>query len=128
MMIGGFGTFRALLTLQEGRKYYPAFHVPMVHLPTTISINVPLTEFSLGSDTSLNALVDACDAIKQRASASRNLIFVVETQRGKWGYIATMGALAVSVRLMGPVILDIDSLHFRQEPVWCIPRRMDSAG
>ncbi|KAI5992116.1 hypothetical protein EDD15DRAFT_2510135 [Pisolithus albus] len=31
-----------------------------------------MTEFSLGSDTSLNALVDACDAIKQNASASRN--------------------------------------------------------
>ncbi|KAI5988753.1 hypothetical protein EDD15DRAFT_2510899 [Pisolithus albus] len=31
-----------------------------------------MTEFSLGSDTSLNALVDACDAIKQNASARRN--------------------------------------------------------
>jgi 6-phosphofructokinase 1 len=40
--------------------------------------------------------VDACDAIKQSASASRNRVFVVETQGGKCGYIATMGALAVS--------------------------------
>jgi len=70
----------------------------MVHLPATISNNVPMTEYSLGSDTSLNALVSACDAIKQSASASRDRVFVIETQGGRCGYIATMGALAVSVR------------------------------
>lgn len=96
LMIGGFETFNALVIMEEGRKHYPAFHIPMVHLPATISNNVPMTEYSLGSDTSLNALVDACDAIKQSASASRNRVFVVETQGGKCGYIATMGALAVS--------------------------------
>lgn len=96
MMIGGFESFSSLLELQEGRKHYPAFHIPLVHLPATISNNVPMTEYSLGSDTSLNALVDACDSIKQSASASRNRVFVVETQGGQCGYIATMGALAVS--------------------------------
>jgi 6-phosphofructokinase 1 len=96
-IIGGFEGFSALLELDEGRKHYPAFHIPMVHLPATISNNVPVTEYSIGSDTSLNALVDACDAIKQSASASRDRVFVVETQGGKCGYIATMGALAVSM-------------------------------
>jgi len=93
-LIGGFEAFTSLLTLEQARKHYPSFHIPMVHLPATISNNVPLTEFSLGSDTSLNSLVDACDAIKQSASASRNRVFVVETQGGKCGYIATLGALA----------------------------------
>jgi len=100
LIIGGFEGFNALLLLEEGRKHYPAFHIPMVHLPATISNNVPMMDFSLGSDTSLNALVDACDAIKQSASASRNRVFVVETQGGMCGYIATMGALAASVLLM----------------------------
>ncbi|KAF7327704.1 ATP-dependent 6-phosphofructokinase [Mycena kentingensis (nom. inval.)] len=100
LMIGGFESFTALQVLEEGRKHYPAFHIPMVHLPATISNNVPMTEYSLGSDTSLNALVDACDAIKQSASASRNRVFVVETQGGKCGYIATMGALAVGAVLV----------------------------
>ncbi|KAH9838257.1 6-phosphofructokinase [Rhodofomes roseus] len=94
LLIGGFEAFHALTMLEGARKNYPAFHIPMVHLPATISNNVPMTEFSLGSDTSLNALVQACDAIKQSASASRNRVFVVETQGGKCGYIATMGALA----------------------------------
>lgn len=96
LLIGGFEAFAALLELEEGRKHYPSFRIPMVHLPATISNNVPMTEYSLGSDTSLNALVDACDAIKQSASASRNRVFVVETQGGMCGYLATMGALAVS--------------------------------
>ncbi|GAW07409.1 6-phosphofructokinase [Lentinula edodes] len=55
---------------------------------------------SNGSDTSLNALVDACDAIKQSASASRNRVFVVETQGGKCGYLATVGALATGASLV----------------------------
>ena len=96
MMIGGFEAFSSLLILEDGRKHYPAFHIPMVHLPATLSNNVPMTEHSLGSDTSLNALVDACDAVKQSASASRNRVFVVETQGGNCGYLTTMGALAVS--------------------------------
>ncbi|KAL5503847.1 PFK1 [Sanghuangporus vaninii] len=93
-LIGGFEAFRALQILEEARGFYPAFHIPMVCVPATISNNVPVTDFSLGCDTSLNALVDACDAIQQSASASRNRVFVVETQGGKCGYIATMGALA----------------------------------
>ena len=99
LVIGGFEAFHSLLILYEGRKYYPAFQIPLVHIPATISNNVPMTELSLGSDTSLNALVDACDSIKQSASASRNRVFVVETQGGMCGYIATMGALAVSFYL-----------------------------
>ncbi|KAG1835255.1 phosphofructokinase domain-containing protein [Suillus variegatus] len=100
LMIGGFEAFNALLILETGRKHYPAFHIPMAHLPATISNNVPMTEFSLGSDTSLNALVDACDSIKQSASASRNRVFVVETQGGKCGYLATMGALATGASIV----------------------------
>jgi 6-phosphofructokinase 1 len=99
-MVGGFEAFSALLELKNGRQNYPAFNIPMVHLPATISNNVPLTEFSLGSDTSLNALVDACDSIKQSAQANRNRVFVVETQGGMCGYLATMGALAVGAAVV----------------------------
>ncbi|KZW02846.1 6-phosphofructokinase [Exidia glandulosa HHB12029] len=99
-LIGGFEAFTALVQLEQGRQYYPAFRIPMVHLPATISNNVPVTEFSLGSDTSLNSLVNACDVLRQSASASRNRVFVVETQGGKCGYIATMGALATGAVLV----------------------------
>ncbi|KAI6108281.1 phosphofructokinase domain-containing protein [Pisolithus sp. B1] len=100
MLIGGFEAFNSLLILENGRSLYPAFLIPMVRLPAMISNNDPMSEFSLGRDTSLNALVDACDAIKQSASASRNWVFVVETLGGQCGYVATMGALATGVSLV----------------------------
>ncbi|PWN53267.1 6-phosphofructokinase [Violaceomyces palustris] len=100
LIVGGFEAFMSVKILDDARGQYPAFRIPIVGLPATISNNVPMTEFSLGSDTSLNALVDACDAVKQSASASRNRVFVVETQGGKCGYIAVMGALAAGAVLV----------------------------
>ncbi|TFY75434.1 hypothetical protein EWM64_g8579 [Hericium alpestre] len=122
MMVGGFEAFNSLLIMENARKHYPAFHIPMVHLPATISNNVPMTEFSLGSDTSLNALVDACDAIKQSASASRNRVFVVETQGGKCGYLATMGALAVGACIVYTPERGID-LHMLRDDVKFLKNR-----
>lgn len=94
LLVGGFEAFQAVKQMEERRTEYPSFRMPIASIPATLSNNVPLNEFSLGSDTSLNTLVDACDAIKQSASASRNRVFVVETQGGQCGYLAVMGALA----------------------------------
>ena len=93
--IGGFEAFTAVSELRKARKDYPAFQIPMVVLPATISNNVPGTEYSLGSDTCLNTLVGFCDAIRQSASSSRRRVFVVETQGGRSGYIATMAGLGI---------------------------------
>ncbi|KAL8973291.1 MAG: hypothetical protein Q9197_002415 [Variospora fuerteventurae] len=94
-IIGGFEAFTAVSELRKARPEYPAFRIPIALLPATISNNVPGTEYSVGSDTCLNALVEYCDAIKQSASASRRRIFVVETQGGKSGYIATIAGLSI---------------------------------
>lgn len=94
-IIGGFEAFSAMSEMRKGQAEHPPFRIPMVLLPATISNNVPGTEYSVGSDTCLNALVGYCDAIKQSASASRRRIFVVETQGGRSGYIATMAGLAI---------------------------------
>jgi 6-phosphofructokinase 1 len=91
-----------------------------VVLPATISNNVPGTEYSIGSDTCLNALIQYCDACRQSASASRRRVFVIETQGGESGYIATVaglsiGALAVYTPEEGIDIkmLDRDMDHLR---------------
>lgn len=94
-MIGGFEAFTSLSQLRKAREQYPAFNIPMILLPATISNNVPGTEYSLGSDTCLNALVNFCDVIRQSASSSRRRVFVIETQGGQSGYIATSAGLAV---------------------------------
>jgi 6-phosphofructokinase 1 len=94
MIVGGFEAFSSLIELVRARSMYPAFCIPMVVVPATVSNNVPGTDFSLGSDTALNAIVSACDVIRQSASASRKRVFVVEVQGGHCGYLATLAGLA----------------------------------
>ena len=94
-VVGGFEAFTAVSQLRKAREQYPVFKIPMVVLPATISNNVPGTEYSLGSDTCLNTLMNFCDVIRQSASSSRRRVFVIETQGGRSGYIATMAGLAV---------------------------------
>lgn len=53
---------------------FPAFCIPIVALPATVSNNVPGTEYSIGSDTALNTIVELCDRIKLSANASRNRV------------------------------------------------------
>ncbi|KAJ5101245.1 hypothetical protein NUU61_003467 [Penicillium alfredii] len=94
-VVGGFEAFTAVSQLRQAREKYDAFKIPLIVLPATISNNVPGTEYSLGSDTCLNTLIEFCDAIRQSASSSRRRVFVIETQGGKSGYIATTAGLAV---------------------------------
>ncbi|KIH87346.1 6-phosphofructokinase [Sporothrix brasiliensis 5110] len=94
-LIGGFEAFHAVSQLRKARNEFPSLCIPMALLPATISNNVPGTEYSLGSDTCLNELVSYCDKIKQSASATRRRVFVIETQGGRCGYIATVAGLGV---------------------------------
>jgi 6-phosphofructokinase 1 len=94
-LVGGFEAFHAVSQLRRARDQYPSLCIPMTLLPATISNNVPGTEYSLGSDTCLNELVNYCDKIKQSASATRRRVFVIETQGGRSGYIATLSGLGV---------------------------------
>ncbi|KAI5959770.1 PFK2 [Candida pseudojiufengensis] len=93
VIVGGFEAFVSLYQLENARSMYPAFRIPMVLVPATISNNVPGTEYSLGADTCLNSLMDYCDIIKQSASATKGRAFVIEVQGGNSGYIATFASL-----------------------------------
>lgn len=93
MIVGGFEAFSSVLQLSQARDKYPQFSIPIVHIPATISNNVPGTDYSLGSDTALNTIIHACDQIKQSASSSSKRVFVVETMGGKSGYLTTLAGL-----------------------------------
>ncbi|AWU74139.1 uncharacterized protein C5L36_0A07390 [Pichia kudriavzevii] len=93
VVVGGFEALESIQELESARSNYPAFRIPMVLIPATISNNVPGTEYSLGSDTCLNKLVEYCDVITQSASSTRDRCFVVECQGGNSGYIATYAQL-----------------------------------
>ncbi|XP_037982639.1 ATP-dependent 6-phosphofructokinase, platelet type isoform X2 [Motacilla alba alba] len=94
MVIGGFEAFESCLQLYEARASFEEFSVPMCVVPATISNNVPGTDYCLGTDTALNAIVETCDRIKQSASGTKRRVFIIETMGGYCGYLANMGALA----------------------------------
>lgn len=93
MLIGGWDAYRAALQLFENRDAYPAFDIPVVCLPTSINNNLPGSEYSIGTDTALNSIVENVDKIKESAVASRRC-FVVEVMGGDCGYLALMGGMA----------------------------------
>lgn len=98
VIVGGFEAFVSLHQLERARDSYAAFRIPMVLIPATLSNNVPGTEYSLGCDTALNALMEYCDVIKQSASSTRGRAFVVDVQGGNSGFLATCAALAVGAQ------------------------------
>lgn len=51
----------------------------------SISNNLPCTDYSIGSDTSLNSVVECCDKIKQSAVSSSKVFFV--EVMGTTGYL-----------------------------------------
>lgn len=59
--------YQAGLELYESRKQFPEFCLPLAIIPSTISNNVPGTDFSLGADTALNEITEICDRIRQSA-------------------------------------------------------------
>ncbi|XP_077471284.1 ATP-dependent 6-phosphofructokinase, platelet type-like isoform X3 [Stigmatopora argus] len=98
--------FESVLQLFEARGHFEEFCVPLCVLPATISNNVPGTDLSLGADTSLNALVETCDRIKQSASGTKRRVFIIETMGGYCGYLATVGGLAAGA----------DTVYIYEEP------------
>ncbi|XP_056127316.1 ATP-dependent 6-phosphofructokinase, liver type [Rhinichthys klamathensis goyatoka] len=94
-VVGGFEAYEGVLELVEARGRYDELCIPMCIIPATISNNVPGTEFSLGSDTAVNAAMASCDKIKQSATGTKRRVFVVETMGGFCGYLATTTGIAV---------------------------------
>ncbi|XP_019730662.1 ATP-dependent 6-phosphofructokinase, platelet type-like isoform X3 [Hippocampus comes] len=107
LVIGGFEALESVLQLYEAREHFEEFCVPLCMLPATISNNVPGTDLSIGADTSLNALVETCDRIKQSASGTKRRVFIIETMGGYCGYLATVGGLAAGA----------DTVYIYEEPI-----------
>ncbi|CAG0922609.1 unnamed protein product [Notodromas monacha] len=94
LVIGGFEAYQAVQQLADARAEYPMFCIPMIVIPSTISNNVPGTDFSLGCDTALNEISEICDRIRQSAQGTKRRVFVIETMGGYCGYLCTLAGLA----------------------------------
>ncbi|RKP31647.1 6-phosphofructokinase [Metschnikowia bicuspidata] len=115
LIVGGFEAFTALHQLESQKSQYPIFNIPKVVIPATVSNNVPGTEYSLGSDTCLNQLVNYCDAIKQSASLTRRRVFVVEVQGGNSGYVASYAGLVTGAMAVYTPELKISLQNIRED-------------
>ncbi|RIK25653.1 MAG: 6-phosphofructokinase, partial [Chloroflexi bacterium] len=93
IMVGGWAGYEGMLSLWKERGSYPVFNVPILCVPASIDNNLPGAEYSIGSDTALNVIVEAVDKIKQSAVAS-NRCFIIEVMGRYCGYLALMSALA----------------------------------
>lgn len=92
VIIGGFEAYVGSLRL-KAKLLESDISFSILYIPATISNNIPGTEYSIGTDTALNIIAEACDSVKQSAISSKKRVFVVEVQGGNCGYLATLGGL-----------------------------------
>ncbi|MCB0064320.1 MAG: 6-phosphofructokinase [Caldilineaceae bacterium] len=93
LIIGGWDGYMAAHRLLDARNKFPAFQIPIICVPATISNNLPGTEHSIGADTALNSIIENVDKIKESAVANRRC-FVVQVMGGSCGYLALMSGIA----------------------------------
>ena len=93
LIIGGIYSYGSALSILRKRNEFPAFDIPIVCLPASINNNLPGTDFSVGSDTALNSIIEAVDKIKESAVAN-NRVFVVEVMGRYCGFLGMLSGLA----------------------------------
>lgn len=87
VVIGGNGSLAGAHRLAEGRP------LQVVGLPASIDNDVGHTRLSIGVDTAVNTIVEACDRISDTARAHRRA-FVVEVMGRHCGYLAMRAGIA----------------------------------
>ena len=85
LVIGGNGSLAGARTLMDA--------VAVAGLPASIDNDVAGTSMSIGVDTALNTITEACDRIHDTASAHRRT-FLIEVMGRECGYLAMTAAVA----------------------------------
>jgi len=86
VVIGGNGSMAGAYALHR-------HGIPTIGIPATIDNDVYGTDMCIGTDTALNAIINAVDAIRDTAS-SHDRAFIVEVMGRNSGYLALMSAIA----------------------------------
>lgn len=92
IVIGGNGTLTGALRLSNPNEAGD-WPVNVVAIPASIDNDIALTSLSIGVDTAMNTIVDACDKIADTASA-HDRVFLVEVMGRECGYLAMASAVA----------------------------------
>lgn len=96
IVIGGNGSLTGAMRLADAAE---AEHpVKILGVPASIDNDLGLTGLSIGVDTAMNTIVEACDKIADTATA-HDRTFIVEVMGRDCGYLAMTSAIAVGADL-----------------------------
>tara|TARA_R110002073_G_scaffold320759_2_gene496334 strand:+ start:3744 stop:4895 length:1152 start_codon:yes stop_codon:yes gene_type:complete len=98
IVIGGNGSLAGALALsdpQEGGELAPS----VIGIPASIDNDIGLTGMSIGVDTAMNTIVEACDKISDTANA-HDRTFIVEVMGRHCGYLAMTAGIASGADLV----------------------------
>jgi 6-phosphofructokinase 1 len=92
IVVGGNGSLTGALHLSDPAEAGD-WPVQVVGIPASIDNDIALTSLSIGVDTAMNTIVEACDKIADTASA-HDRVFLVEVMGRDCGYLAMTAAVA----------------------------------
>ncbi len=99
LVIGGNGSLTGALKLGDPEETLPgATPLLIAGVPASIDNDLALTGLSIGVDTAMNTIVEACDKIADTATA-HDRTFIVEVMGRDCGYLAMTSAIAVGADL-----------------------------
>lgn len=104
VIIGGDGSL-------TGGKLLSEMGMPVVGLPGTIDNDVWGTDYTIGSDTAANTIVDAINKLRDTASAHRRII-IIEVMGRKSGWLAMQAGISGGAEhiLVPEAKFDIDEM------------------
>ena len=98
IVIGGNGSLTGAMALTDPAEAGD-WPVRVVGIPASIDNDIALTSLSIGVDTAMNTIVEACDRIADTASA-HNRVFIVEVMGRDCGYLAMASAVAAGADMV----------------------------
>lgn len=97
VIIGGNGSLTGALHLADPDEL-KGQALQVIGVPASIDNDLALTGFSIGVDTAMNTIVEACDKLADTATA-HDRTFIVEVMGRDCGYLAMTSAIAVGADL-----------------------------
>lgn len=98
IVIGGNGSLTGALHLADPAEVGSGRPLSVVGIPASIDNDLGLTGMSIGVDTAMNTIVEACDKIADTATA-HDRTFIIEVMGRDCGYLAMTSAIAVGADL-----------------------------
>lgn len=98
IVIGGNGSLTGAMHLTDASEIGSGRPLKVTGIPASIDNDLGLTGLSIGVDTAMNTIVEACDKIADTATA-HDRTFIVEVMGRDCGYLAMTSAIAVGADL-----------------------------